>query len=326
VLGFLKRAVELREEEYHHAIKVGLNRAFDRADREVADLSKLKVVVFSDLHRGARDGADDFERCERAYSAALDWYTQRQFHVWLLGDVEELWENGIDEVWPCYPNLLALEGNLHANKRLRRFYGNHDLDWRDPGKRKDYLPSINVGEALRLAIHDQGKPLGVLFFVHGHQGTLLSDRLACLSRFGIRKVWRPLQRLHHFVSTTPSENSKLRHHHDIAMYLWAKQMVVDAREGEWPVLIAGHTHHPIFPNKPPPAGPAVLFHPPPHEMDFPCYFNTGCCCFPDRDVTCLEINGDVRLVRWLGNEGEVRPEPMASPLPLRDLFAKVAAG
>jgi hypothetical protein len=60
-------------------------------------------------------------------------------------------------------------------------------------------------------------------------------------------------------------------------------------------------------------------------MDFPCYFNTGCCCFPDRDVTCLEIDGEMRLVRWLGSDGEVRPEQLAS-LPLRDLFAKVAAG
>jgi UDP-2,3-diacylglucosamine pyrophosphatase LpxH len=312
VLEFLKRVLHWREEDYERAIRNGLNRAFDRADHEKVDLSELKVVVFSDLHRGARDGADDFERCEQTYSAALDWYAQRQFDVWLLGDVEELWENGIDEVWPCYPQLLAVEESLHANKRLRRFYGNHDLDWRDPGKRKAHLPNIDVRESLRLAVHDQGKPLGVLYFVHGHQGTLLSDRLAFLSRLGIRKVWRPLQRLQHLISTTPSENSDLRHHHDLAMYLWAKQMAIDAGEGEWPVLIAGHTHHPIFPNKP-------------HEMDFPCYFNTGCCCFEDRDVTCLEIDGEVRLVRWLDNDGEARPELFDS-IPLRDLFAQVAAG
>jgi hypothetical protein len=60
-------------------------------------------------------------------------------------------------------------------------------------------------------------------------------------------------------------------------------------------------------------------------MDFPCYFNTGCCCFPDSDVTCLEINGELRLVRWLANEGGATPEPLAS-LPLHDLFAQVAAG
>jgi hypothetical protein len=201
---------------------------------------------------------------------------------------------------------------LHASKRLRRFYGNHDLDWRDPSKRKDYLPDIDVRESLRLAVHDQGKPMGVLYFVLGQQGTLLSDRLAFLSRIGIRQVWRPLQRLQHFVATTPSENTDLRHRHDNAMYLWAKQMVIDACEGEWPVLIAGHTHHPIFPNKQ-------------KEMDFPCYFNTGCCCFRDRDVTCLEIEDEMRLVRWLDNEGAAKPEVFDS-IRLHDLFAQVAAG
>ena len=31
----------------------------------------------------------------------------------------------------------------------------------------------------------------------------------------------------------------------------------------------------------------------------PCYFNTGCCSFPDGDITGLEIaDGMIRLVRW----------------------------
>ena len=39
----------------------------------------------------------------------------------------------------------------------------------------------------------------------------------------------------------------------------------------------------------------------------PCYFNTGCCSFPDGDITGLEIaDGQVRLVRWPGNLREIR--------------------
>ena len=31
----------------------------------------------------------------------------------------------------------------------------------------------------------------------------------------------------------------------------------------------------------------------------PCYFNTGCCCFPDGDLTGIEIEGGfIRLVKW----------------------------
>jgi hypothetical protein len=39
----------------------------------------------------------------------------------------------------------------------------------------------------------------------------------------------------------------------------------------------------------------------------PCYFNTGCCSFPDGDVTGLELaDGELRLVRWTRNLAELR--------------------
>jgi hypothetical protein len=39
----------------------------------------------------------------------------------------------------------------------------------------------------------------------------------------------------------------------------------------------------------------------------PCYFNTGCCSFPDGDITGLEIaDGEIRLVRWPGNLREIK--------------------
>jgi hypothetical protein len=38
----------------------------------------------------------------------------------------------------------------------------------------------------------------------------------------------------------------------------------------------------------------------------PCYFNTGCCSFPDGDITGLEIGDDeIRLVRWPSNLREI---------------------
>ena len=128
-------------------------------------------------------------------------------------------------------------------------------------------------------------------------------------------------------------------------------------------MIAGHTHHPVFPDHPPPvpgAGDANALQArldeartrgggadelaplhaelerllaigrrapyPPPPIDPPTYFNTGCCCFPDRDVTGLEIaDGKVTLVRWLNDEGEARPKELAPPIALADLFARLAA-
>src|SRR5438094_1597907 len=149
MLRILKRVLTPSDEEYQKRIGKGLNRAFDDSAHYDVELSRLKVVVFSDLHRGARDRADDFERCERAYSAALGWYLERRFELWLLGDVEELWENGIDEVMPCYPDLLELEQKFRDKTGFRRFYGNHDLDWRNPATVNEHFSDLQIGEGLR---------------------------------------------------------------------------------------------------------------------------------------------------------------------------------
>jgi hypothetical protein len=36
------------------------------------------------------------------------------------------------------------------------------------------------------------------------------------------------------------------------------------------------------------------------------YFNTGCCCFSDGDITGIEIEGDrIRLVKWKDNSNRI---------------------
>jgi hypothetical protein len=39
-------------------------------------LRKEKFIIFSDMHKGAKNGADDFAVCEPAYTTALDYYYQ----------------------------------------------------------------------------------------------------------------------------------------------------------------------------------------------------------------------------------------------------------
>ncbi len=47
----------------------------------------------------------------------------------------------------------------------------------------------------------------------------------------------------------------------------------------------------------------------------PCYFNTGCCSFSDGDITGLEIaDGEIRLIKWPGDESAVAPRILARPL------------
>jgi UDP-2,3-diacylglucosamine pyrophosphatase LpxH len=362
---FFVRASKLSQEKYDQAIAKGLDRAFDGADQDEIQLPELKVVIFSDLHRGSRDGADDFERGEPAYCSALGYYLERGFQLWLLGDVEELWENDIDEVLPKYQSALKLERDFALGPGLRRFWGNHDLDWKNEKRAKElapYLEGVEVREALCLTVLDGSKYLGAFFLAHGHQGTDFSERFSFLSRLALRRVWRKVQASQGWLSTTPAKSYGLRYRHDQAMHAWARRRAMQGGDGMRPVLIAGHTHHPVFPGNPPEskgAAEAARFAEQlaaanaagdvaqaaelrarleyvqsqlrqkqydPSRIDPPCYFNSGCCCFPDGDVTCLELDGEkIRLLRWPNDEDTGTPKELATPWSIREVMAQMAA-
>lgn len=60
-------------------------------------------------------------------------------------------------------------------------------------------------------------------------------------------------------------------------------------------------------------------------MSKPCYFNTGCCSFGDGDITGIEIvNGLIKLVRWLDDEGRPLPKELEVS-DLRKVFTDVGA-
>ncbi len=343
------------QDAYSKRIAKGLSNAYDRAESRTADLSSLRAVVFSDHHRGRGDGADDFRHCEQAYSAALGWYLEHGYELWLLGDVEELWENRPKHVMERYGDVLALERQFGG--RVRRFFGNHDMAWRRPKNVERFLAGhmedARVAEGLKLTVTDAGRPLGTLFLVHGHQGTLDSGNLLLVpfSRFVVRFGWATLQRARGFANTSPATDAVLRGKHDLAMAGWA-----DAHP-ERTVLVAGHTHRPVFPGQFPPdfraeaatreaayqaaaGGPdapaaraelelarvraarAGTYKSP--DLDRPCYFNTGCCSFGDGDVTGLEIaDGEIRLVRWPDSDGAPRALVLARA-DLREILGAVA--
>jgi UDP-2,3-diacylglucosamine pyrophosphatase LpxH len=344
------------QSRYNRRISEGLSEAWRSAGSRTVDVDSIRAVVFSDHHRGQGDGADDFRRCEDAYCAALGWYRAHDFELWLLGDVEELWENRPRQVLDRYSNVLELEREF--GDELWRFYGNHDMSWRRKKNVErflaDRLPSTTVSEALRVVVTDQGSPLGTLFLTHGHQGTIDSGNalVVPVSRFVVRTIWGGLQRLRGFANTSPANDAVLRSKHDRAMAKWADE------HPERVILITGHTHHPVFPGTHPPdleaqaaaaearyqsalatgsdiagaraarelarvrATRAEPYSPP--DLNRPCYFNTGCCSFGDGDITGLEINeGKIRLVRWLEDAGGAVGQELEA-VPLRQVLAGVA--
>jgi hypothetical protein len=348
-------------DSYQRDIAAGLSRAFDDSATEELELEleTARLIIFSDLHKGARDGADDFWRCEVAYHAALGYYLEQGHRLVVLGDVEELWENPPADVLQAYPQTLSLEAEFHRHGRYERFWGNHDDDWRHPDQVSKRLhpifPGLRVREALRLRVVSGGEPVGLVFLAHGHQGTRESDRFAWLAKLVVRYIWRPLQRRLGYSATTPAQDFELRQRHDEAMFAWARS------QREKPVLIAGHTHRPVFgTSRPPkradrtleevaselrsaetesPPDPDRLARlraelefteaeqrrggRPPMPIEPPCYFNTGCCSFPDGDVTGIEIaDGEIRLVRWPNDDDKPLPKVLVSD-ELRNVLAAV---
>lgn len=294
-----------------------------------------RYAIVSDQHKGARDKADAFRQCEPAYTAALTHYRDQGFTLILLGDVEELWEQGFDEVERHYGAALALEASFGPDRYVRVF-GNHDDDWMNPtlveARLAPHVPVPEVHEGVRLDVTGADGPLGTILLVHGHQGTLFSQRLRGISRFFLR-IWRPLQRLFGFQVKTPSTDPCLRGEHDRQMYAWA---TAQARL----ILIAGHTHRPVWSSRthlqklaaerdgllaePDPRPPHATHrlrelealiadrmreHPPCNDTPktVPAYFNTGCCIFDDGDITAMEIeDGVLRLVKWPAGGAEPR--------------------
>lgn len=342
------------------AVEKALDRALRsaKASPRTLDLASARYVVFSDHHKGKRDGADDFTRCERAYTGALKHYDRERFTLIVLGDAEELWECQPKPVLRAYANILELERRFFPDRYLR-VWGNHDDEWESPRRVRKHLwefyPELEVLEAVCFAVTDQGTELGTLFLAHGHQGSFFSDRLAGIAKIVVRLVWRTIQRLTRRPSTTPATDACLRDEHDKAMYDWAAQQ-------RGLVMIAGHTHRPVFNSKTHlqqleeelrqfldlplnqedasyDARVAALRTEIEHvrakdrqceeaaggaERGKPCYFNSGCCSFGDGDITRLEIvEGEIRLVRWPEDDGSLRPKVLARSA-LRRVFEDLA--
>jgi hypothetical protein len=212
---------------------------------------------------------------------------------------------------------------------------------------------LQVRESLILHVRDGEEELGRLFLVHGHQGTFDSERIAPLSKFALRYFWRPVQRIIKFSFNTPAKDFELRHTHDSAMYAWSESQ-------QKVVLIAGHTHRPVFKSE---SQEEIVRKAlteaelklarrrnssklqqeiaelaaelewilaqnqqspkniPIVEFKKPSYFNTGCCAFLDGDVTGLEFSdGEIRLVRWPDDEDFPKPKVLAKAK-LKDVFA-----
>lgn len=308
-------------------IEKALERALERAKRIEEDLSKEKFIIFSDQHIGdGKWGSDDFQRNREIYYTALIHYYGNGFNLISVGDTEELWECDFDKILKFNCEIYEIEKLFLSEKRLIRIFGNHDIFWSiESFRKKNYIFSdIDIVESILIN--------GKIFIAHGHQGELESDILWPLSRWIVRHIWKPFQRLTGIPSNSPVQNWKVRDKREEAYYQWAKKRKI--------LFIAGHTHRAMFESlskidrlkikvealkkslealkeeekdivieeidklnkmieksliENRDGNPERRLE---REIPVPCYFNSGCCLYPN-GITGIEIeNGFIRLVKW----------------------------
>lgn len=282
-----------------------------------------KFIIFSDQHKGRRNGADDFASAETNYLEALNYYYENDFCFINLGDCEELWENTLQQIRKANTRVFEAEKVFLLKNAFIKIFGNHDLYWaNDPLSGMEletvYGVKLKAYEAVILTTSVEDKKLHI-FCTHGHQGDKRSDG-NWLTKFFISRIWAPLQAFLKINPNEPSNDDYKKTIHNEIMYEWSATQPQT-------ILITGHTHQPVFESlthierlhrkmqiakKNADADTiqkinleikiyqqrfdAITYD---YSTVLPHYYNTGCCCFSDGDITGIEIETEViRLIKW----------------------------
>ena len=297
------------------SISKRLSKIFNTCDQIPFDNSS-KIVLMSDCHRGDGSWGDNFSNNQNLFFASLTFYYQKNFTYIELGDGDELWANRkFQQITSVHSDAFWLMSNFHKKGKLYMLYGNHDMAKKNRNyvtnnfssyyddsinERVPLFPNLKTHEGLLLKHTVTGNQI---FLTHGHQVDFLNYDLWRLARFLVRYLWRPLELLGLHDPTSANKNA-------------AKKGTIEKKLIEWStvkkqMIIAGHTHRPVFP-----------------EIGEPLYFNDGSCVHP-RCVTAIEIeNGAISLVKWtLKTKSDrtlyVGRVVLEGPVKLQDYFDEV---
>ena len=262
-----------------------LNSAFHNAFPFPFD-DNSKLVLFSDVHRGVDNLADEFGRNKHIYNYALKYYYRNDFTYIEVGDGDELWESKEFQLIRNAHNVtFDTLRKFYADGRMHLIWGNHDMQRSDPEyvkknyyttkdeyteMQEDLFPGINIHESMILKHRNTGQEI---FVVHGHQGDLMNDQLWRFSYVLVRFLWRFLHIAGVKYAASPAKSRQKRHRIEKNFSKWTDRTGI--------MVICGHTHRPKFPS-----------------LSEPAYFNCGCCIHP-RGIQCIEIiYGKIYLVSW----------------------------
>ena len=241
-----------------------------------------KIVIMSDCHRGIGDANDNFKKNKNIYREALNYYYKNGYTYIELGDGDEMWE--IKDYKKIIQENIKIFKELkkfHDKKRLIMLYGNHDIykknkyilekyfyKYKQQNKEETLLNNLNVYESLILKYDNIN-----IFLIHGHQVDIINSTFLYPTKFLIRTLWKNIEKIGIKDMTSKVKNNKTKSLIERKLKKWSikKNMII----------IAGHTHRPIFPK---------------NEQSL--YFNDGSCIHPD-GISCIEIEkGNISLIKW----------------------------
>lgn len=261
-----------------------LDRIFDESKRITID-DNTKLVIMSDCHRGNGNNHDNFVKNQNIFEKALLHYYNQGFTYIELGDGDEMWEvKNYQDIIEEHSQTFKVLKKFHDSNRFIMIYGNHDMVKKDKKvieeyfyhyynkvnkKEEELLNNLVVYESLVLNYKNH-----YIFMLHGHQVDLLNGTFWRLAHFLVRHVWRNLEFIGINDPTVAAKNYPVSKRVEKRLEKWSKK--------NNKIVIAGHTHRPIFP-----------------QVGQSLYFNDGSCIHPN-GITCLEIeNGEITLVKWV---------------------------
>ncbi len=262
-----------------------ISKVFQSAEEIPFDDSS-KIILMSDVHRGDGSWADDFSRNENLYFAALTHYFNEKFTYIELGDGDELWKyKKMSDILPVHKDTFLLLQKFYDDGRLYFLFGNHDMVksndkflkncfsrfYDDLDKKSAALfENIKIHEGLVLRYKATGQKI---LLIHGHQASIMDYTFWGVRRFLVRYFWKNLELFGLNDPTSTAKNYRKKDSIEKTLTEWV------AREKH--MLIAGHTHRPMYP-----------------DVDKPHYFNDGSCIHP-HSITGIEITGgNITLVKW----------------------------
>lgn len=290
----------------------------DRKLNKIYSLSKRipinknsKIIIMSDCHRGIGNKSDNFLQNKNIYEEALTYYEKKGFTYIELGDGDEMWEvKKYEDIIKENFSAFKVIKKLHDKGKFIMIYGNHDLCKKNnqilkdtfyqyynefTGKKEELFQDLKVYESLILDYNNHE-----IFLVHGHQVDFLNSNLWYLSRFLVRNVWKYAEKIGIKDPTSAAKNHRVTTSVEKKLKNWSIK--------NNKILIAGHTHRPIYP-----------------KVGNSLYFNDGSCVHPN-GITCLEIeNGNITLVKWRyhvkgKNKTVIEREVLAGKEPIINFF------